>query len=105
MKRHISSCMPIRIRPLLKTNIRYLSEKDYIKQVYEQLNYYYQMAMGDDWGVCSIFNPRGLLPKIQHACLPTVPKDSDQAGYIEYTDEQDNASRLLFTHAAKNFIN
>ena len=27
-------------------------EKDYIKQVYEHLQYYYQMAMGDGLGMC-----------------------------------------------------
>ncbi len=74
-------------------------EKDYIKQVYEQLNYYYQMAMGDGLGCMFDFNLEDFCRKYKHFPVPadSALKILTQAGYIEYTDEQDNASRLLFT--------
>ena len=40
-------------------------EKDYIKQVYEHLQYYYQMAMGDGLGCVREFNLEDLLPEVQ----------------------------------------
>ena len=74
-------------------------EKDYIKQVYEQLNYYYQMAMGDGLGCMFDFNLEDFCRKYKHFPVPadSALKILTQAGYIEYTDEQDHASRLLFT--------
>ena len=74
-------------------------EKNYIRQVYEHLQYYYQMAMGDGQGCVKEFDIEDFCRKFKH--FP-VPVDSalrilTQAGYLEYTDEQDNASRLLFT--------
>ena len=74
-------------------------EKDYIKQVYEQLNYYYQMAMGDGLGCMFDFNLEDFCRKYKHFPVPadSALKILTQAGYIEYTDEQDNASQLLFT--------
>ena len=74
-------------------------EKDYIKQVYEQLNYYYQMAMGDGLGCMFDFNLEDFCRKYKHFPVPadSALKILTPAGYIEYTDEQDNASRLLFT--------
>lgn len=73
--------------------------KEYIIQVYEHLQYYYQMAMGDGFQCIREFNLEEFCRKFKH--FP-VPVDSalrilTQAGYLEYTDEQDNASRILFT--------
>ena len=74
-------------------------QKDYIRDVYEHLQYYYQMAMGDGQGCVKEFDIEDFCRKFKY--FP-VPVDSalrilTQAGYLEYTDEQDNASRLLFT--------
>ena len=74
-------------------------DKDYIKEVYEHLQYYYQMAMGDGLGCVREFDIEDFCRKFKY--FP-VPVDSalrilTQAGYLDYTDEQDNASRLLFT--------
>ena len=73
-------------------------EKDYIKEVYEHLNYYYQMAMGDGLGCTYDFNLEEFCRKFKHFPVPadSALKILSQAGYIEYTDEQDNASRVLF---------
>ncbi|WP_300812226.1 ATP-dependent DNA helicase RecQ [uncultured Bacteroides sp.] len=74
-------------------------EKDYIKEVYEHLQYYYQMAMGDGMGCIREFNIEDFCRKFKHFPVPvdSALKILTQAGYLEYTDEQDNASRLLFT--------
>jgi len=74
-------------------------EKEYIKQIYEHLNYYYQMAMGDGLGRMYDFNLEQFCRNFKHFPIPAdgALKILSQAGYIEYTDEQDNASRLIFT--------
>ena len=74
-------------------------EKEYIKEVYEHLQYYYQMAMGDGQGCVREFNIEDFCRKFKYFPVPvdSALKILTQAGYLEYTDEQDNASRLLFT--------
>ena len=74
-------------------------EKDYIKQVYEHLQYYYQMAMGDGFQCIREFNLEEFCRKFKYFPVPvdSALKILTQAGYLEYTDEQDNASRILFT--------
>lgn len=74
-------------------------DKDYIKKVYEHLQYYYQIAMGDGLGCTKEFNLEEFCRKFKHFPVPadSALKILTQAGYIEYTDEQDNASRIIFT--------
>ncbi|MCD7900054.1 MAG: RecQ family ATP-dependent DNA helicase [Bacteroides sp.] len=74
-------------------------EKEYIKGLYEHLNYYYQMAMGDGLGCMYEFNLDEFCRRFKYFPVPadSALKILSQAGYIEYTDEQDNASRLIFT--------
>ena len=74
-------------------------EKEYIRQVYEHLQYYYQMAMGDGQDCVREFNLEDFCRKFKYFPVPvdSALKIITQAGYLEYTDEQDNASRLLFT--------
>ncbi|MCD8260417.1 MAG: RecQ family ATP-dependent DNA helicase [Bacteroides sp.] len=73
--------------------------KEYIKDIYEHLNYYFQMAMGDGFGCIFDFNLEDFCRKFRYFPVPAhnALKILMQAGYIEYTDEQDNASRLIFT--------
>ena len=74
-------------------------EKKYIKDVYESLNYYYQMAMGDGQGCTYDFSLEEFCRRFKYFPVQadSALKILAQAGYIEYTDEQDNASRLIFT--------
>lgn len=74
-------------------------EKDYIRQVYEHINYYYQMAMGDGRGCTFAFNIDEFCQCFKHfpVRVDSALKILTRAGYLEYTDEQDNASRLIFT--------
>ena len=74
-------------------------EKDYIREVYEKLQFYFQMAMGDGLGCVKEFKLDDFCVKFK---LFPVQADSalrilTQAGYITYTDEQHRASRLMFT--------
>lgn len=74
-------------------------EKDFILHVYDSLAYFFQIAEG--YGVGRMYDF-----SIQQFCatykLPILPTHNalrilDLAGYIEYTDEIDNRSRLMFT--------
>ena len=73
-------------------------DKEYILKVYEHLQYYYQMAMGDGMGCIKVFNLEEFCRTFKHFPVQahSALKLLTQAGYIEYTDEQDNASRILF---------
>ena len=74
-------------------------DKEYILNVYEHLQYYYQMAMGDGFQCVREFNLEEFCRKFKYFPVPvdSALKILTRAGYLEYTDEQDNASRLMFT--------
>lgn len=74
-------------------------EKEYILNVYEHLQYYYQMAMGDGFQCVREFNLEEFCRKFKYFPVPvdSALKILTQAGYLEYTDEQDNSSRIFFT--------
>lgn len=73
-------------------------DKDYILKIYEHIQYYYQMAMGDGLGCTYDFNLEEFCVKFKHFPVPAHSALSilTQAGVLEYTDEQDNASRIIF---------
>ena len=73
-------------------------EKEFIRNVYERLGYFYQMAVGDGIGCRYDFNLNEFC-RAYH--LPIVQTDSalrllTQAGYIHYQEEEDHTSRLRF---------
>ena len=74
-------------------------EKDYIKQVYEHLAYFYQVAVGSAYNHIFEFS----IDKFCHAFhhfpiqVDAALKILNRAGYIEYTEEQDNQARVMFT--------
>ena len=74
-------------------------DKEYIRNVYENIQYYYQMAMGDGLGCMYAFNIDEFCHNFKHFPIQvdSALKILTRAGYLEYTDEQDNASRLIFT--------
>ena len=74
-------------------------DKDYIRNVYENIHYYYQMAMGDGLGCTFAFNIDEFCHNFKHFPIQvdSALKILTRAGYLEYTDEQDNGSRLIFT--------
>ena len=74
-------------------------EKSYIRKIYEDINFYYQMAMGDGRGCTFAFNIDEFCRNFRHFPVQTdsALKILTRAGYLEYTDEQDNVSRIMFT--------
>lgn len=74
-------------------------EKNYIRKIYEDINFYYQMAMGDGRGCTFAFNIDEFCRNFKHFPVQTdsALKILTRAGYLEYTDEQDNVSRIMFT--------
>ena len=74
-------------------------EKSYIRKIYEDINFYYQMAMGDGRGCTFAFNIDEFCRNFKHFPVQTdsALKILTRAGYLKYTDEQDNASRIMFT--------
>jgi ATP-dependent DNA helicase RecQ len=74
-------------------------DKEYIRNVYESINYYYQMAMGDGMGCMYAFNIDEFCRNFKYFPIQvdSALKILTRAGYLEYTDEQDNASRVIFT--------
>ncbi len=74
-------------------------KEDFIRDVYEKLGFYYEMAVGDGCGCTFSFS---LGEFCKHFSLPVLPTDSalrilTRMGYIEYMDEMDYSARLLFT--------
>lgn len=74
-------------------------EKSYIRKIYEDINFYYQMAMGDGRGCTFAFNIDEFCRNFKHFPVQTdsALKILTRAGYLEYADEQDNVSRIMFT--------
>ena len=74
-------------------------DKEYVLKVYEDLQYFFQMAMGDGLGCTFAFNLDEFCRNFKHFPVQadSALKILTRAGYLEYTDEQDNASRLIFT--------
>lgn len=74
-------------------------DKEYIRRVYEEINYHFQMAMGDGLGCTFAFDLDEFCRNFKHFPVQadSALKILTRAGYLEYTDEQDNGSRLIFT--------
>ncbi|MGN0037383.1 MAG: ATP-dependent DNA helicase RecQ [Bacteroidaceae bacterium] len=74
-------------------------EKDYIREVYEDLNCFYQMAMGDGLGCTFDFDIEKFCRTFKHfpVGVDSALRLLTQAGYLEYHDRQDNASRVFIT--------
>ena len=73
-------------------------EKDYIRKVYDHLAYYYQIATGDGYGISREFNIDDFCHKFNHFPIRvhSALQILQRAGYIEYTEEQDNQARVKF---------
>ncbi|MDR1092460.1 MAG: RecQ family ATP-dependent DNA helicase, partial [Prevotella sp.] len=83
----------------LKKRIRdEFPERKFIHLIYDSLAYFFQVADGSTGSVFD-FNIRQFCATYKLPLLPThnALKILDLAGYIEYTEEIDNRSRLMFT--------
>jgi len=74
-------------------------EKDYIRTVYEHLAYYYQIGVGSGYHATFEFNIDQFCHTFRHFPIQVdaALKILNRAGYIEYTEEQDNQARVMFT--------
>ena len=74
-------------------------DKDYIKKVYEHLAYFYQVGVGSGFHATFEFNIDDFCHKFHHfpILVDSALKILNRAGYIEYTEEQDNQARVMFT--------
>ncbi len=74
-------------------------DKEYIRQVYDHLAYYYQIALGDGNGVAHEFNIDEFCFRFHHfsVTVHSALQILERAGYIEYSAERENASRVMFT--------
>ena len=72
--------------------------KDYIRQVYEHLAYYYQLATGDGYGITREFNIDQFCQRFHH--FPVRVHSALQilmrAGYIDYDEMPDLQTRIRF---------
>ena len=74
-------------------------EKDFIREVYEHLAFFYQVGVGSGYNHTFEFN----IDKFCHAFhhfpiqVDSALKILNRAGYLEYTEEQDNQARVMFT--------
>ena len=74
-------------------------KEDFIRNIYEKLGFYHEMAVGDGRGCSNSFS---LGEFCRHFSLPVIPTDSalrilTRMGYIEYSEEADFSAKLLFT--------
>lgn len=72
--------------------------KDDIRQIYEHLAYYYQIATGDGYGVAHEFNIEEFCLRFRHfpVQVNSALQILERAGYIEYDEEADNEARVKF---------
>ena len=73
-------------------------EKDYIKKVYEHLAYFYQMAVGDGYGVTKEFDIDKFSRTFRHfpVLADAALKILDRSGYLHYETDPDGAPRVMF---------
>ena len=86
-------------RKLDKRIIDTFPEKDYIRKVYEHLAYFYQIGVGSGYHATFEFNIDKFCHAFRHFPIQvdSALKILNRAGYIEYTEEQDNKARVMFT--------
>ena len=86
-------------RKLLKRVADNFPDKDYIRKVYEHLAYFYQIGVGSGYGHTFEFNIDKFCHNFHHFPIQvdSALKILQRAGYLEYTEEQDNQARVMFT--------
>ena len=73
-------------------------DKDYIKKVYEHLAYFYQIAVGDGYGVTKEFDIDKFSRTFRHFPVQAdaALKILDRSGYIHYETDPEGAPRVMF---------
>ena len=75
-----------------------IPDKQYIKQVYEHVSYFFQIAVGSGYGMAFKFNIQKFCRNFRHypTRVEAALKILEQAGYIEYENDEDRTSRVMF---------
>lgn len=73
-------------------------DKEFIRNIYEHLAYFYQLAMGDGQGLTKEFDLDKFCHTFKHFPVPTESALMilSRAGYIEFTAAEENFSRVMF---------
>lgn len=84
-----------RLLKKIRTNF---PDKEYIRKVYDDIAYFFQIAAGDGYNCRFEFNIQQFCRNFRHHPTMVVPALNilDQAGYIEYDVEEENMSRVKF---------
>ena len=71
---------------------------DYVRQVYEHLAYFYQVGVGSGYNAIFEFNIELFCKTYHHFPIQVVSalKILNRAGYIDFTEEEDNQARVKF---------
>ena len=95
----VALCSNIDCTKLKKRLADEFLDRDFISRVYDALGNYYQIAMGFGLDTVHDFSLVDFCTayKFSHLQAHHALKILELAGYIEYTEEQENASRLVFT--------
>ena len=95
----VALCSNIDCTKLKKRLADEFPDRDFISRVYDALGNYYQIAMGFGLDTVHDFSLVDFCTayKFSHLQAHHAFKILELAGYIEYTEEQENASRLVFT--------
>ncbi|PXV65082.1 ATP-dependent DNA helicase RecQ [Dysgonomonas alginatilytica] len=74
-------------------------ERDFVIAVYESLAYFFQIAEGFGHNSTYDFSLQKFCSTYKYPLIPThnALKIIELSGYIEYTDDTDNQSRIIFT--------
>ena len=74
-------------------------EKDYIRQVYDHLAYFYQVGVGSGYNATFEFPIDRFCITYHHFPIrvEAALKILNRAGYIEYREEEENKARVMFT--------
>ena len=73
-------------------------EKAYIREIYEHLAYYYQIAVGSGYNRMFAFSVEDFCQKFHHFPIQVLStlKILNRAGYIEYIEEEESQARVMF---------
>lgn len=95
----VALCSNIDCTKLKKRLADEFPDRDFISRVYDALGNYYQIAMGFGLDTVHDFSLVDFCTayKFSHLQAHHALKILELAGYIKYTEEQENASRLVFT--------
>ena len=85
-------------RKLLKRIADTFPEKPFVRQIYDHLAFYYQVALGSGYNAVFEFNTDDFCRKFRHFPIQvhSALKILNRAGYVDYIEEQENQARVMF---------